>query len=238
MSTSSPLSSRTEIEQFNALSAQWWQADGPMRPLHAINPTRLSYIASHVDLNGKKVLDVGCGGGLLSEGLAKEGATVTAIDMAENLIHVAREHAKVSQLNIDYHAIDAKAFANKNPGQFEIITCLEMIEHVEDPAALLHTLSQLCKPGGHIFLSTLNRHPKAFLKAIVGAEYIFNLLPRGTHHYEKFIKPSSLKHMASQAKIDLNDFKGLDYHPFSHRCELSDDLSVNYIAHGNTTQVT
>ena len=183
---------QTELDKFAALATRWWDADGPQKPLHALNPVRLRYVAERATLRGAKVLDIGCGGGLLSEALAKEGAQVTAIDLAPELVKVARLHGLESGVQVDYRVQAAEDLAAEQPGAFDVVTCMEMLEHVPDPGAIIAACQRLLKPGGKLFLSTINRTPAAFAVAVVGAEYIARLLPKGTHHYQDFIKPAEL----------------------------------------------
>ncbi len=216
-----------EIAKFTALSQHWWDAEGPLHTLHDLNPMRLAFIQQHTELAAKAVLDVGCGGGILSESLAKAGATVTAIDMDDATIKVARQHAQDAGLTIDYRH---QPIETLDDDRFDVITCMEMLEHVPDPALILQHCARLLKPGGKLFVSTLNRHPKAYAFAIVGAEYVLGLLPRGTHDYNKFIKPSELAQWARHAQLGQMQLKGLHYHPFNRHCELTDDVRVNYLA--------
>jgi 2-polyprenyl-6-hydroxyphenyl methylase / 3-demethylubiquinone-9 3-methyltransferase len=219
-----------EIARFEALAHRFWDPQGEFRPLHHLNPVRLEYIASRAPLSGARVLDVGCGGGLLSEAMARRGANVQAIDLSPAMITTARLHAAESGLAIDYRVQDAEQLAQANPRQFDVVCCMEMLEHLADPQSFLATLGALVAPGGVVFVSTLNRNLKSFLMAIVGAEYVLRLLPRGTHEYERFIRPAELATWARAAGLNLNDTTGLDYDPFSGRCRLGTDVSVNYIA--------
>jgi 2-polyprenyl-6-hydroxyphenyl methylase/3-demethylubiquinone-9 3-methyltransferase len=220
-----------EIAKFEALAHRFWDREGEFKPLHRLNPVRADYVASRVRLAGAQVLDVGCGGGLLAEELAHRGATVTAIDMAPAMIQTAQLHAAESGLAIDYRVEDALDLAARQPHAFDVICCMEMLEHVAEPAAFLKTLGRLVRPGGAVFVSTLNRNIRSFLLAIVGAEYVLRLLPRGTHEYERFIRPSELAGWARAAQLSLAHTAGLHYDPFRDRCTLNDDVSVNYIAH-------
>jgi len=217
---------KQEVQKFDAMAKEWWDLDGPMKPLHQLNPLRLQYIENHVTLKDKKVLDLGCGGGILSEGLAKAGATVTGIDMATDAIHVAKEHGE--KLNIHYLKSTAETFANKHAGEFDVITCMEMLEHVPDPTSIVSACEKLIKPDGHIFFSTINRNPKSYLLAILAAEYIFCLLPKGTHEYEKFIRPSELDNWVKKSNLNTTDITGLFYNPLTKEFKLSKDTSVNY----------
>ncbi|PJJ98742.1 bifunctional 3-demethylubiquinol 3-O-methyltransferase/2-polyprenyl-6-hydroxyphenol methylase [Lysobacteraceae bacterium NML03-0222] len=219
-----------EVEKFAALASRWWDKDGPQKALHALNPARLSYVARYQTLQGAKVLDVGCGGGLLSEALAKSGAQVTAIDMAAPLVEMAELHQLEAGLTIDYRVQTVESLAEEMPEQFDAITCMEMLEHVPEPASIIAACAKLLKPGGQLFLSTLNRTPAAFALAIVGAEYIARLLPRGTHDYRSFIKPSELAAWLRAAGLDLHDVSGLAYEPWRNAARLSTRVDVNYLA--------
>lgn len=220
---------RQELARFDSVAARWWDADGPFRPLHELNPERLAFISERQALAGLRVADIGCGGGILSEAMARVGAHVVGLDLASEALDVARLHALEGGLSIDYQLQSVEDLAAQMPGSFDVITCLEMLEHVPDPISVLRACKTLLKPGGRLFLSTLNRTPKAFGLAIVGAEYVLGLLPRGTHRYEKFLKPSELR----RALVDLGfsdlEFQGLQYDPFSRRASRSGDLSVNYL---------
>jgi 2-polyprenyl-6-hydroxyphenyl methylase/3-demethylubiquinone-9 3-methyltransferase len=220
-----------EIDQFDAAANDWWNLEGSYKSLHDINPLRLGFIDSCMPLAGKKILDVGCGGGILSEAMAKAGAIVTGIDMSVALLKTATEHASLSRLSIDYQYTSVENKAAEMPNQFDAITCLEMLEHVPHPAAIVEACAQLLKPGGDIFFSTINRNPKAYLFAIVGAEYILNLLPRGTHDYAKFIKPSELDKWAHAHELELIKLRGMGYNILSKRYYLSNDVSINYLVH-------
>ena len=222
---------RTELAKFDALAARFWDSHGDFRPLHLLNPVRLQFIASRTSLSGRLVLDVGCGGGLLSESLARAGAEVTGIDLAPGMIEVARLHAAESGLAIDYRITAAEELAQKSPGHFEVVTCMEMLEHVPDPAAMTATLARLLAPGGALYVSTLNRNLKSFLLAIVGAEYLLRLIPPGTHEYERLIRPSELARWARQAGLTLAEVAGIEFNPLSGHVALSSDVSVNYLAH-------
>jgi 2-polyprenyl-6-hydroxyphenyl methylase / 3-demethylubiquinone-9 3-methyltransferase len=225
----SPSADSAEIAKFDALAHRFWDQEGEFKPLHHLNPVRADYIAARSPLAGVRLLDVGCGGGLLAEALARKGANVTGVDLAPGMIQAARLHAAESALSIDYRVQDAAQLVGG--AQFDVVCCMEMLEHVADPAAFIATLSQLVRPGGEIFVSTLNRNLKAFLLAIVGAEYVMRLLPRGTHEYERFIRPAELASHARAAGLALRHTAGLSYEPFSGRCRLTGDVSVNYIAH-------
>lgn len=219
-----------ELDKFAALANRWWDPNGPQKPLHALNPVRLDYVKRRISLAGARVLDVGCGGGLLSEALAKEGAQVVAIDLAPELIKVARLHRLESGLEVDYRVQAVEALADEAPASFDAITCMEMLEHVPDPAAIIAACERLLKPGGRLFLSTLNRTPAAFALAIVGAEYIARMLPKGTHHYQDFIKPSELAGWVRTAGLQLEDVSGLAYEPWRNAARIASRTDVNYLA--------
>ncbi|HVH35540.1 bifunctional 2-polyprenyl-6-hydroxyphenol methylase/3-demethylubiquinol 3-O-methyltransferase UbiG [Tahibacter sp. UC22_41] len=220
---------RSETAKFDRLASRWWDPNGESRPLHDLNPVRLAYVAERVSLRGARVLDVGCGGGLLSEALAAAGAEVTAIDLAPNVLDVARLHLYESGLKVDYREISAEALAAQQPASFDAITCMEMLEHVPDPASIVDACARLLKPGGRWFASTLNRTPQAFALGIVGAEYLLRLLPRGTHHYRQFIKPSELAAALRASGLELDDLRGLEYNPLTRRARLIDSVAVNYL---------
>jgi 2-polyprenyl-6-hydroxyphenyl methylase/3-demethylubiquinone-9 3-methyltransferase len=230
MSTASPNFSQAELDKFDALAQRWWDPDGPQKALHALNPPRLAYVAERVSLRDAAVLDIGCGGGLLSEALARSGAQVTAIDLAPNLLKVARLHGLESGIKVGYREIAAEALAAESPGAFDVVTCMEMLEHVPDPGAIIHACATLLKPGGRLFLSTLNRTPAAFALAIVGAEYVARLLPKGTHSYRDFIKPSELAHWLRDAGMLLEDVSGLAYEPWRNAARRVARTDVNYLA--------
>ncbi len=219
----------SEIAKFEKLASRWWDRNSEFKPLHDINPLRLGFIDSKVNLVGKQVLDVGCGGGILSEGMAYRGALVTGIDMGAAPLAVARLHLLESKLTISYAKATAEEFAQQYPGNFDVVTCLEMLEHVPDPASIVRSCAKLVKSGGWVFFSTLNRNPKSYLFAIIGAEYLLGLLPRGTHDYAKFIKPSELAHMASDAELCVENITGMTYNPITKIYTLEPDSSVNYI---------
>jgi len=221
---------QAELDKFAALANRWWDADGPQKPLHALNPVRLRYVAERAALRGLKVLDIGCGGGLLSEALAKEGAQVTAIDLAPELVKVARLHGLESGVQVDYRVQSAEDLAADQPGAFDVVTCMEMLEHVPDPGAIVGACQRLLKPGGKLFLATINRTPAAFAVAVVGAEYIARLLPRGTHHYQDFIKPAELGGWLREAGLQLQDVSGMAYEPWRNRARLSRRTDINYLA--------
>jgi 2-polyprenyl-6-hydroxyphenyl methylase/3-demethylubiquinone-9 3-methyltransferase len=228
--TASDNFSQAELDKFGALASRWWDPDGPQKALHVLNPVRLDYVAARAPLPGTRVLDVGCGGGLLSEALAGEGAQVTAIDLAPELIKVARLHQLETGVKVDYRLQAAEALADEMPGAFDAVTCMEMLEHVPEPAAVIDACARLLKPGGRLFLSTLNRTPAAFALAIVGAEYITRLLPRGTHQYRDFIRPSELAAWLRTAGLQLEDVSGLMYEPWRNAARLSSRTDVNYLA--------
>ncbi len=219
-----------EIEKFQSIASRWWDRESEFKPLHEINPLRVSYIEQQAQgVDGKRVLDIGCGGGILAEALAQQGALVTGIDMAELSLKVARLHLHESALEIDYQLTTVEAFAEYNEAQFDIVTCLEMLEHVPDPASVITSAVRLLKPGGVLFLSTINRNPKAFALAILGAEYILRMLPRGTHEYQKFIKPSEIAAQLRACGMQVNDISGMSYNPLSQRYSLGRDIDVNYL---------
>lgn len=219
-----------EIDKFSALASRWWDPDSEFKPLHAINPLRLDWILSYTGpLAGKQVLDVGCGGGILSESLAQSGADVTGIDLAERSLKIARLHSLESGVPVKYEMISAEDMADQHPERFDVVTCMEMLEHVPDPGSIIAACAKLVKPGGWVFFSTLNRNPKSFLFAIVGAEYLLRLIPKGTHSYEGFIKPSELISSARRSGLDALALKGLEYNPITEHYRLSGDTSVNYL---------
>ncbi len=218
-----------EIAKFEALAHRWWDRESEFKPLHEINPLRVNWIDERVGLAGKRVLDVGCGGGILSESMALRGATVTAIDMGEAPLAVARLHQLESGVQVDYRQSTAEALAAELPGQFDVVTCLEMLEHVPDPASVIKACQRLVKPGGQVFFSTINRNPKAYLLAIVGAEYLLKLLPRGTHDFRKFIRPSELGAWCRETGLAVKDIVGLTYNPLSKTYKLGSDVDVNYM---------
>lgn len=222
--------SQAELDKFGALARRWWDPQGPQRPLHELNPARLGYVRERVHLAGARVLDVGCGGGLLSEALAAEGARTTALDLAPELVEVARLHLLESGLDVDYRLQSVESLAADMPGHFDAITCMEMLEHVPDPASVLRACADLLKPGGRLLLSTLNRTPAAFALAIVGAEYVARLLPRGTHDYKQFIKPSELGAWLRAAGLSLQDVSGLAYDPVRRKAWVGGPTAVNYLA--------
>ena len=219
-----------ETGKFDKLAASWWDPQGESRPLHDLNPVRLNYVAERVALKGARVLDVGCGGGLLSEALAAAGAQVTGIDLAPRVLDVARLHLHESNLQVDYREVSVESLAQGLPAAFDAITCMEMLEHVPDPGSVIAACAMLLKPGGRLFLSTLNRTPLAFGVAIVGAEYALNLLPRGTHHYAQFIRPAEMAAALRDAGLELEDVSGLAYNPLSRRAWIVNNTQVNYLA--------
>ena len=221
----------SEIARFQAAASRWWDPQGEMRPLHDLNPVRLAYVERPGPLTGRRVLDVGCGGGLLAEAMARKGAQVVGLDLADELLEVAKLHALESGTRLDYRLESAEEHLVQNAGAYDVVTCMEMLEHVPDPAAVVAALAQLVRPGGHVFVSTINRTAKAYALAIVGAEYVLRLLPPGTHTYEKFIRPSELAGWAKAAALHLVDVSGLDYDPFTHQAALKADASVNYLMH-------
>ncbi|GHC20239.1 ubiquinone biosynthesis O-methyltransferase [Kushneria pakistanensis] len=221
-----------EIAKFDGLASRWWDRDGECKPLHDINPLRLDYLDQRAGLTGHRVIDVGCGGGILSEAMAHRGAEVTGIDLGEAPLSVARLHQQESGVKVDYQCISAEDMAAQQPGSFDVVVCFEMLEHVPDPGSVISACARMAKPGGHVFFSTINRNPKSWAMAIVGAEYVLNLLPRGTHSYQRFIRPSELARWARQAHLEVQDITGMIYNPVTRRYRLSSrDLDVNYFMH-------
>lgn len=220
-----------ELSKFAAIAAHWWDEAGEVRTLHQVNPLRLAFIQGITNLSGKKVLDVGCGGGILTEGLAKLGAEVTGLDLNPELIEVAKLHLYESQLNIEYVLESVETLAEQRPQQYDVVTCLEMLEHVPDPVSIIKAISKLVKPQGHLFFSTLNRNAKSYLFAILGAEYVLKMLPKNTHDYAKFIKPSELSAWLRTSDAETKHLRGINYNPFTKQFSLSDDISVNYLLH-------
>jgi len=220
---------RAELEKFSALASRWWDPNSEFRPLHQINPLRLDWIDQLAQVKGKRIVDVGCGGGILAESMARLGATVKGIDLAEKPLKVAQLHGLESGIKVDYEAIAAEALAEREAGQYDIVTCMEMLEHVPQPSETIAACSRLVKPGGWVFFSTINRNPKSFLFAIIGAEYVLRILPKGTHEYAKFIKPSELADAARDAGLDLREMLGMGYNPITQVYSLTRDTSVNYL---------
>lgn len=218
-----------EVAKFEQMAHRWWDPHSEAKPLHDINPLRLDYVERHAGLAGQRVIDVGCGGGILAEGMAARGAQVTGIDMAEASISVARLHLQESGLAVDYQRTTAEAMAEQAAGQFDVVTCMEMLEHVPDPASVVAACTRLARPGGKLFFSTLNRNPKSFLLAIVGAEYVLGMLPKGTHDWNKFIRPSELAGWMREAGLQLDDVSGMSYNPLTRRYRLGRDMDVNYL---------
>ncbi|HEC26943.1 MAG TPA: bifunctional 2-polyprenyl-6-hydroxyphenol methylase/3-demethylubiquinol 3-O-methyltransferase UbiG [Gammaproteobacteria bacterium] len=218
-----------EVGKFDQLASRWWDPKSEFRPLHEINPLRLEWINKLAPLAGKEVIDIGCGGGILSESMAALGADVTGIDMAPTPLQVAKLHLKETGLQVDYQQITAEHMAEEHAGEFDVVTCMEMLEHVPDPASVVKACAQLVKPGGMVFLSTINRNPKSFAMAIVGAEYILKLLPKGTHEYAKFIRPSELANWCRSAGLETGDMTGIHYNPLTQRYTLGPGVDVNYL---------
>ncbi len=218
-----------EIDKFSEMAHRWWDPNSEFKPLHEINPLRLGWIDSIADLRGKQVVDIGCGGGILSESMARAGATVRGIDLSTKALKVADLHSLESGVAVTYEEIAAEALAARMPASFDVVTCMEMLEHVPDPASIVRACATLVRPGGHVFFSTINRNLKAYLLAVLGAEYVLNMLPRGTHDYDKFIKPAELARFARQAGLDLIELRGMVYRPLSQVYELSRDTDVNYL---------
>src|SRR5690554_1862677 len=228
--TSPANADQAELEKFSALASRWWDPESEFKPLHAINPLRLGWIRQYVgSLSGKRILDVGCGGGILAESMAKEGADVTGIDLADKSLTVARLHGLESGIKVDYREISAEDLALQKPAQYDVVTCMEMLEHVPNPASIVQACATMVKPGGWVFFSTLNRNPKSFLFAIIGAEYVLNLLPRGTHEYARFIKPSELARDCRHAGLEVDELIGMNYNPLSRVYSLGRDTGVNYL---------
>lgn len=221
-----------EIAKFEAMSTRWWDKDGEFKPLHDLNPARLNYIKQRANgLSGKAVLDVGCGGGILSESMAHEGADVTGIDMGDANLTIARMHLYESGEKVNYQKKTVEALAEEKPQQFDVVTCLEMLEHVPDPGSIINACKKLVKPDGHVFFSTVNRNPKSYALAIIGAEYVMKLLPKGTHDFKKFIRPAELDQWIRQSGLKTQHISGMTYNPFTGSCVLSDDTDVNYLVH-------
>jgi len=220
-----------ELQKFGDLAHKWWDKNSEFKPLHEINPLRLEYIDNLVGLQGKHVLDVGCGGGILSESMYFKGANVVGIDLGTKALNVAKLHQLESGAKVDYQLIAVEQLAAERPASFDVVTCMEMLEHVPDPAAIVAACARLVKPGGSVFFSTINRGPKAYLFAVIGAEYVLNMLPKGTHDYAKFIKPSELSSWARNAGLDISGLRGMSYNPITKHYSLGDDVSVNYLMH-------
>lgn len=218
-----------EIDKFSALAHRWWDEHGEFRPLHLLNPHRLRWIQDHIGLGGKSVVDIGCGGGILSESMAAAGAKVTGIDLADASLQVARLHALDAQFDIDYRLVSAERLATEAAGQFDVVTCMEMLEHVPDPASIIQASATLVRPGGWVFISTLNRNAKAYLFAILGAEYLLRLLPKGTHDYAKFLQPSEISAMGRRCGLETADIAGLEFQPLTQRFRITRDPRVNYL---------
>lgn len=221
----------TELEKFDAIASGWWDPEGPFRPLHELNPARLKFITERAEIAGAKVLDVGCGGGILAEAMARKGGLVTGIDVAPRVLSTAKLHLHESGLEIDYREITVEDQARESPAGFELVSCMEMLEHVPDPASIIQSVQELLKPGGNGFFSTLNRTPQAFVLGIVGAEYVARLLPRGTHRYDRFIRPSELSAWLRQAGLVVRDIVGLHYNPITRTVMLGGNVKVNYLVH-------
>lgn len=231
MTDTAPNIDASEIHKFEEIASRWWDPESEFKPLHEINPLRLGYVQSCVRLAGKKVLDVGCGGGILAESMAAAGAEVTGIDMGEEPLRVAELHTLETGVEVDYRQITAEALAEEMPGAFDVVTCMEMLEHVPDPASVVDACARLVRPGGQVFFSTLNRNPKSYLFAIVGAEYLLNLLPHGTHDYARFIRPAELDRWVRATELRIVELMGLTYNPLTRTYRLAPkDISVNYIA--------
>ena len=220
-----------EINQFSQYSPTWWDKEGKFKTLHEINPVRLQYVESKVELKGKKLLDIGCGGGIFTESAAQANAITSGIDLGKDLIDIAKLHLYESNLKVDYECISAEDFADKNAGQFDIVTCFEMLEHVPDPKSIVQACAKLTKPGGHLFFSTINRNLKAWALAIIGAEYIFKIIPQGSHHYEKLIRPKELHQWCRDANIDVLEKKGIHYSPFTSKFRIHKSLDINYLVY-------
>jgi 2-polyprenyl-6-hydroxyphenyl methylase/3-demethylubiquinone-9 3-methyltransferase len=230
--TVSPLNADpAELQKFASLAHRWWDPESEFKPLHDINPLRLDFIDRIAGIRGKRVLDVGCGGGILSESMAGRGADVTGIDLGEKALKVAQLHKLESGASVDYRLVAVEALALEQPQSFDVVTCMEMLEHVPDPFAVVRACAQLVKPGGRVFFSTLNRNPKSYLFAVIGAEYVLNMLPKGTHEYNKFIKPSELSAWCRSAGLEVSGLGGMSYNPLNRRYSLGMDVSVNYLMH-------
>jgi 2-polyprenyl-6-hydroxyphenyl methylase/3-demethylubiquinone-9 3-methyltransferase len=221
-----------ELDKFGRLAHRWWDPAGEFKPLHDINPLRLDWIAARAPLAGRAVLDVGCGGGILAEAMARLGARVTGIDLSEKAVQVAELHRHESQLKINYQRVSAEDLAAREPGGFDIVTCLELLEHLPEPARMVAACARLVRPGGPVFFSTINRNPKSYLFAVIGAEYLLGLLPKGTHDYQRFIRPSELARWCRESGLAPTEFTGMTYNPLTRQYRLEDDCSVNYLLHG------
>jgi 2-polyprenyl-6-hydroxyphenyl methylase / 3-demethylubiquinone-9 3-methyltransferase len=226
-----PTSDAAEVGKFDALAHRFWDAQGEFKPLHTLNPVRARFVADRAKLSGARLLDVGCGGGLLCESMHHAGARVTGVDLAEGMVEVARLHAAEQNLPIEYRQADAESLAAAHAGEFDIVTCMEMLEHVPHPDSTVATLAKLVRPGGSVFISTINRNLKSFLLAIVGAEYVMKLIPPGTHEYDRLIRPAELASWGRAAGLGLRDVAGLDFNPFTNQCTLTKDPSINYLVH-------
>ena len=226
---------QNELDKFSQLAHRWWDPNSEFKPLHDINPLRLAWIDSHAGISGKTILDVGCGGGILSESMTQRGATVTGIDLSDKALGVAKLHLLESGNKVDYQKSSAEEFADRAPGCYDVVTCMEMLEHVPNPASIVSACSVLVKPGGHVFFSTINRNAKAYLLAVVGAEYILKMLPKGTHDYAKFIKPSELSRWAKSALLEPDELIGMTFNPLNQRYSLGHDTDVNYLLHTKKT---
>ena len=220
---------QAELEKFSSLAYRWWDPAGEFRPLHEINPLRLDWIDGHADLAGKRVLDVGCGGGILAEAMAQRGAKVTGIDLSEKALKVAQLHLLESRLEVRYEDVSAETYAATHAGEFDVVTCMELLEHVPEPGAMAAACARLVRPGGQVFFSTINRNPKSYLFAVVGAEYVLGLLPKGTHDYLRFIKPSELSRWCREAGLRIDELIGMSYNPITKRYRLGRDCDVNYL---------
>jgi 2-polyprenyl-6-hydroxyphenyl methylase/3-demethylubiquinone-9 3-methyltransferase len=222
---------QAELEKFSKLAHRWWDPEGEFRPLHDINPLRLDWIAAHARLEGAAVLDVGCGGGILAEAMAQRGARVTGIDLSDKALKVAELHLHESKLAIDYQKVNIEDYAASRPATFDLVTCMELLEHVPEPASMVAACARLVRPGGQVFFSTINRNPKSYLFAVVGAEYVLGLLPKGTHDYSRFIKPSELARWCRAAGLRVEELIGMTYNPLTRRYRLGGDCDVNYLQH-------
>ena len=220
-----------ELDKFSQLAHRWWDPDSDFKPLHEINPLRLEWIDRHAGISGQRVLDVGCGGGILSESMAQRGALVTGIDLSDKALGVARLHLLESGNTVDYQKISAEELADQSAGRLDMVTCMEMLEHVPNPASTIAACAALVKPGGHVFFSTINRNAKAYLLAVIGAEYLLKMLPKGTHNYAKFIKPSELSRWAKSVRLEPDELIGMSYNPINRRYSLGRDTDVNYLMH-------